>query len=113
MEAMALDLAAVADIPQAPKRDLTGLSKRLWLLLYAEGGRWTADEIGKRLHISQPLWSCLGEMSRGAFLERFRSHNVDGELVVSFAVTKRCKVPRGVTVDEMWEVLQMSTPRAK
>jgi hypothetical protein len=95
-----------------PARDSrnNGTAKRVWLLLYSEGGRWTAEEIADKLQITRPLWTALGEMVRGDFLERFRSQNIDGELSVKFAVTRKCRVPRGVTLDEMWDVLQMAVP---
>lgn len=118
MQAYALDWAAMASIARQPSRQPdpardsrnNGTAKRVWLLLYSEGGRWTAEEIAEKLQITRPLWTALGEMVRGDFLERFRAKNIDGELMVKFAVTRKCRVPRGVTLDEMWDVLQMAAP---
>lgn len=106
MEAIALAIAPPA--PKAP--ELSGFAKRAWLLLYTEGGRWTAEEIRRWLHLPvdvSKVLSALGEMERGQFLVRMRARNIDNEMVVQFGVDRRCKVPRGVTIDEMWAVLQM------
>lgn len=113
MGAFAGDWAAVTSISRQSSRqppagsNNNGMAKRVWMLLYSEGGRWTADEIAAQLQIARPLWSALGDMVRHGCVERFRDRNIDDELSVKFAVTRKCRVPRGVTIDEMWEVLQI------
>jgi hypothetical protein len=88
---------------------MSGLVKRVWLLLYTEGGRWTAAEIRHRLHLQTAvsIHATLRDMVETGFLSRSRTTNIDGETPVQYGVTRGCKVPRGVTVDEMWDVLQM------
>lgn len=97
--------------PDPRAAEANGTAKRVWLLLYTEGGLWTAEEIGKRLQIARPLWNALGEMVRGRFLVRHRGTSIDGDLIVKFAVTRKCKVPRGVVVEEIEELLQMAHGR--
>ena len=92
-------------LSRQPDSRNNGTARRIWLLLYAEGGYWTSEEIGRRLMIARPLWNSLGEMVRGGFLSAQRVTNIDGESAVKYGVTRPCKVPRGVTVDELWEVL--------
>lgn len=114
MGAFAEDWTAVSAISRQPSRQpapagssYNGTTKRVWMLLYSEGGRWTADEIAAKLQITRPLWSALGDMVRYGCVKRFRDRNIDDELSVKFAVTRECRVARGVTIDEMWEVLQI------
>lgn len=103
---------AMSAISRQPSRPPTagssynGTTKRVWMLLYKEGGRWTSEEIRTHPDIRLPLATTLADMVRYGCLERFRSRNIDGELTVTFAVTKKCRVARGVTIDEMWQVLQ-------
>jgi hypothetical protein len=93
-----------------PRRDESGLVKRVWLLLYAEGGTWTEHEIRVRLHLSAAIHAVLRTLSDRGFLARSKVENIDGETSVKYGVARRCKVPRGVTLDEMWDVLQMAKP---
>lgn len=109
----AMDFAALtavaAQLPPAvpgPTPARFGLTKRIWLLLYAEGGRWTSAEIRDRLHVQGNLWSPLREMVQYRLLVRADVETPEG-LVIKYGVGKGCKVPRDVTVDEMWDVLQI------
>lgn len=112
MGAYAEDWNAMSAISRLPSRQpeagssYNGTTKRVWMLLYSEGGRWTSEEIGKHPDISRPLKATLSDMVEYGCLERFRGTNIDGELSVKYAVTRKCKVARGVTVDDMWQVLQ-------
>jgi Uncharacterized membrane-associated protein/domain len=89
------------------RHETAGLVKRVWLLLYAEGGRWTEAEIRKRLHLPVEIHTALREMAERGFVDRKRICNIDNECSVQYGVIRACKVPRGVTVEEMWEVLQI------
>lgn len=117
MGAMALDFAAIAVVPQALHRPpapqvMKGVRKRVWLLLYTEGGMWTAAEIGQRLGLAaKKLHSMLGEMVRDQFLTRKRRETVDGDRVVEFGVSGSCSIPRGVTPDEIEALLRMAVGR--
>jgi hypothetical protein len=115
MGAMALDFAAVAAIPQAaPKRDLTGLNKRLWLLLYAEGGRWTAMELCDRLRMKgREIHPTLREMVDTGFLLRHPFVDEEGRASAKFSVTDECKVPRGVLIKEIQAVMMFACPVVK
>lgn len=114
MGAMALDFAAAAAIPQAQpaRRDLTGLVKRVWLLLYSEGGRWTALELCDRLRIKgREIHPTLREMVDTGFLLRHPFTDEDGRVSAKFSVTDECKVPRGVLIKEIQAVLLMAVPQ--
>lgn len=84
----------------------TGQTKRIWLLLYAEGGRWTSAEIRDRLHVRGNLYVALRDMVGYRLLVRSNVETPEG-MVIKYGVGKGCKVPRDVTVDEMWDVLQI------
>lgn len=108
MGAIAMDLSGIGAPPAArPSVDMAGLAKRVWLLLYSEGGWWTAEEIRRNLRMDRDIWSALGEMVRSGFLARNRGNNIDGELVVKYGVTAKCKVPRGVVISEIEQLLQL------
>lgn len=96
----------------APRQD-SGLVKRVWLLLYAEGGTWTEKEIRVHLHRSDPIRATLTRLVDRGYLARNKRTNIDGESAVKYGVDRRCKVPQGVTVDELWEILQMTAANAK
>lgn len=90
---------------------MSGFVKRAWLLMYAEGGRWKAGEIRTELGADktlQVIQTYLGEMARRNFIIRYKTTDIDGVVTVEYGVAKKCKVPRGVTVDEMWDILQMA-----
>lgn len=116
MNAMvAIDFAALMAVPQELQPAATvarkGLTKRIWLLLYSEGGRWTSAELVDRLHVCggrnrRRLFSTLREMALYRLVVRADVQTPEG-IVIKYGVGKGCKVPRDVTVDEMWEVLQI------
>lgn len=104
MGAIAQDWTAMASLTPPPA-SLAPLVKRVWLLLYAEGARWTEAEIRKKLGTKE-IHVVLRQMARRGYIGRAQVENIDGESSVQYGVTRSCKVPRGVTVDEMWAVLQ-------
>lgn len=112
MGAIALDFAALTGMPRpqlqpAPPQDMVGLVKKVWLLLYSEGGFWTVSELRDRLKVQREIRTHLAEMVERGFLVRRKHADMDGKETVQYSVTMRCKVPRGVTIEEMWAVLQI------
>lgn len=108
MGAIAQDFAAVKAVPQAHGSGWTGLTKRIWMVLYSEGGRWTSAEIADRLRYSgTSIYTTLREMVDRKLVVRIDGDNVHGENVIQYAVTKACKVPRDVGLDEIEELLQL------
>lgn len=85
---------------------IRGSIKRIWLLLYTEGGWWQIGEVRDRLRIAGYIKQTMKEMSENNFLVRRTHTNIDCETSVQYAVKRGCGIPRGVTIDEMWEVLQ-------
>jgi hypothetical protein len=77
----------------------TGTAREAWLLLFKEGGRWTAkdmeQEMGKDVHRN------LGRLVDNGYAVKYG----EGRNKVSFGVTADCKVPIGVTVKELQQVL--------
>lgn len=98
MGAIAMDFVAVS----APGSGWTGLTKRVWLLLYAEGGLWTATEVGDKL--GRALGATLRDMAESGFVARTRDETPEGPRV-RYGVTKACRVPRGVAVEEIEQAL--------
>lgn len=83
---------------------MNGVSKRIWLLLYAEGGWWTVAEIRAHLKLaagSNVLHMILKGMSAAGFLDSKDEPDHQLERRVRYGVTKKCKVPRGVKLEEI------------
>ena len=72
----------------------------VWLMLLREGGRWTASEVGERINLDQTSAAAsLRTMTEFGTLRRWdRSETNDR---VRFGVTAECKVPRGVTLQDI------------
>jgi hypothetical protein len=98
---------------QPPARvELVDVRKRTWTLIYSEGGWWTEEEIRHELKVGKRIHSALSEMVRDGFLERKRARNIDDELVVSYGVTGKCKMPRGLVVGEVEKLLLLAVKAA-
>lgn len=116
MNTIALDFPSLSGVPRgglqtAQQPAMKGLRKRVWLLLYTEGGTWTAGEITKRLMpslVPRKLYSMLGEMCRDGFLVRRHITNIDGETVVKYGVAGTCGIPRGVALEEIEQLLRLA-----
>lgn len=91
-----------------PRPQAVGPIKRIWLLLYSEGGWWGGAEILDRLRMTPGQRRLVYEMVVGGFLQRRLHTTPEGEEVVQYGVTRMCKVPRGVTIAEMWSILQIT-----
>jgi hypothetical protein len=75
-------------------------TKKLWLHMLTEGGRWTSAEAADFLCIDQ--WSAralLNAMVAAGSLKRFEP--AEGSRANSFGVTSECRVPMGVTLAEL------------
>lgn len=110
MEAIALDLRNIAMTAisriEPPRPVMTGVSKRIWMLLYREGGWWSVAEICKELGSGPTTHVNVRDMVTSGFLARKDDADQYGERRVRFGVTKACKMPRGVTLEEIEESLQ-------
>lgn len=84
----------------------TGVTKRIWLLLCAEGGFWSAVEIRSKLAITGAINSVLRDMVEYGCIVQRRVETVDGESVVKYGVVAKCRVPRGVAFEEIEQMLQ-------
>lgn len=88
-----------------PQPERSGLSRRIWLLLYSEGGWWTSEEMVCRLHAG-PVNTALQEMVTSGHIVR-RKVERDERTVTEFGVTAQCKVPRGVLIMEIEAMLRL------
>lgn len=90
----------------------TGTTKRIWLLLCAEGGFWSAVEIRAKLTITGPINSPLRDMVEYGSIVQRRIRTVDGE-TVKYGVIAKCRVPRGVAWEELEDLMQRLTVGGK
>lgn len=105
MGAIALDFAAVAAV-EHPRAETASLVKRAWLLLYVEGGRWEPAEISRRMRVApiKVTW-LLAEMVERGYLVRADTITPENTPLAKYGVTKACRVPRGVVVHELQELV--------
>lgn len=110
MGALALDyspfVARTIPLPPPAPADTgnmrVGITKRIWLFLCAEGGFWSVSEIRERLAIVGNMAGVVSDMVDYGFIVQKKRRTLDGEQVVEYGVVRKCKVPRGVT----WEEIQ-------
>lgn len=90
---------------------VSGVSKRVWLLLYSEGGWWSVAEIRKTLEANGrdvgALAQTLNNMRVSGFLEFRDELDFQLERRLRYGVTKKCKVPRGVKLEEIEATLAL------
>lgn len=112
MGAIALDFAAVAAVEQRPRAETASLVKRAWLLLYVEGGRWEPAEIARRIRVAprKVTW-LLAEMVEREYTVRIDTTTPEGMPLAKYGVTSTCRVPRGVVVQELQELIAAPEPR--
>lgn len=96
MTASACPPASPADGP-----GWTGATKRVWIMLVAEGGFWSALEIRAKLLLPAGINSILRDMQEAGCILQRKRHTIDGETLVEYGVVRKCKVPRGVTWEEI------------
>lgn len=87
----------------------TGVTKRIWLMLCGEGGFWSAAEIRGKLVITGAINTVLRDMVEYGCIVQKKHRNRDGEMVIQYGVVRKCKVPRGVTWQEIEELRQPAT----
>lgn len=109
----AFEWAAVASVSRHANRQpdprpaaMVGLVKSVWLLLYSEGGLWTADEMSRRLQFGVKHRYCLTEMVARGFIVRSEVTDIDGRRSVRYGVKRGCKIPRGMGIEEIEQVLR-------
>lgn len=75
-----------------------GLVREIWLHICREGGKWTPEEIAARFDLPrQKAALTMHNMAgRCGSLQRFKQGGR-----AQFGVTKDCKVPQGLSLDEL------------
>lgn len=95
---------------------MNGVSKRIWLLLYCEGGWWTVAEVRRELEVhaktAKAMHQILGDLKDGGFLESKDEPDYQLERRLRYGVTKRCKVPRGVNLEDLTCAMRMPELKA-
>lgn len=80
--------------------DTTTISARVWLCMLAQGGLWTANELGDELkHDHCKLAGHLTNMAARGFL--VKHEKTETVRRIRFSVDKRCKVPSAVLVQQL------------
>lgn len=76
-----------------------GVTKRIWLHMLREGGRWDADEVADLVKGKRPaVVKGLNAMATCGSVKKFSK--VAGKRV-QFGVTPDCKIANGVTIAEI------------
>jgi hypothetical protein len=85
-------------------REVMFSNSAVWLMMLKEGGRWTAAEVGARVGMDQTAAACaLRSMHEFGTIQKWgRSETNDR---VRFGVTVECKVPRGITVRDVMDLM--------
>lgn len=80
--------------------DVAFKNSAVWLMMLKEGGRWTAAEVGERLQIDQTAAaSAMRAMHEFGTLHKWERSPTNDR--VRFGVTTECRIPRGVTVQDV------------
>lgn len=89
-----------------------GETKRIWLLLLKEGGRWSAAEIAQKIEdFGDDMSGTLANLVSRGYLRRIAKDESNSR--VQFVVTPVCKVPRDVTLRELMECGVFPAERAR
>jgi len=82
-----------------------GTTKRVWLHLLEQGGHHTPEEVSRALleADSRKVGTILSSLATGGSVKRFAR---PGHVHSTYGVTLDCKVPFGVLMSEIAEVLQ-------
>lgn len=76
----------------------TGMARAIWMHVCREGGKWTAQEIAQ--HLGQPRQKVSLTMHRMAtHMGSLRRYSTNRP--TKFGVTSACKVPQGVSLDDL------------
>lgn len=76
-----------------------GIVKDAWMHMLKDGGRWTAAEIKEQF--GRDIHATLNRMAAQGYAVQFG----DGRNRVKYGVTPDCKVPIGVTINDLQEIL--------
>jgi DNA-binding MarR family transcriptional regulator len=79
------------------------IARASWLLMLTEGGRWSSKEIRERLGRKDPSFhSHIFNMARTGYAIRYPGERTQ------YGVTPGCKVPTGVTLEEVLKAMGQS-----
>jgi hypothetical protein len=82
----------------------------VWLMMLAEGGRWSAAQVGARIDMDQTsVASNLRAMASFGCMKRYERDPMDRHSRVRFGITPECVVPRGITLTQLLETDLMNT----
>ncbi len=75
-------------------------NKKLWMLLFNEGGKFTANELAVRLDVHVDyMMDQLNSMHRGRLIEKFAPEK--GSRRLRYGITGTCQAPRGMCLAEL------------
>jgi hypothetical protein len=75
------------------------LNKRAWLLMLTEGGRWSMAELADALRVQNSLSGRVWRMCQQGMIVRHEKGI--GRSRVGFSVTRDCRIPHGVTLEDL------------
>ena len=88
-----------------------GFFRTAWLLI-AQGGWWTPREVLERIPVSIDIQD--GHTLLWAMANRYRFLERRGERRrPEYAVTRDCRMPKGLTIGEVVAVVSVNRPRGK
>lgn len=80
--------------------DSRGITRRIWLLLAKEGGRWSTEDIASELmEVNLTVHQTCSEMVRTGTVVKYERDEQHKR--IRWGVTPVCKVPGGITVREL------------
>lgn len=83
-----------------------GLSRRMWLLMLEQGGRWTAAELAEKCGVPvKKAESLAAFMVRSRTAKKVRSGKRKNG--VAYMVTEGCEVPRGMNLGALLQATGM------
>ena len=75
-------------------------NRNLWLMLFNEGGRYTAAELADRLSVhTDYMVEQLNSLHRARLIEKFQPEV--GQRRLRYGITGSCSIPRGMTLAEV------------
>lgn len=79
----------------------TGFARGIWLHIAKEGGTWTPDEIAQQFNVPRQTAALAMHnlTTRAKSLTRYKDRGR-----AKFGVTRVCRIPYGLTVQELAEV---------
>ncbi|HYF16317.1 MAG TPA: hypothetical protein VEA40_00510 [Ramlibacter sp.] len=85
-------------IPTTTARPTAGGTRELWLLMLRQGGRWSTRELRDANPALDPgaVPAMLKSMASSGSVKK-----LEDDKVLRFCVTKDCRIPHGVTLDDL------------